>query len=217
MPVDYNNFSKTFAASRKNMKWEEVEYFFNSLKQEDSILDIWCGSGRLLESYQNHFWKLPDWYLWVDLSQWLLDEARKTFPDYEFVQGNMLDIEKISQHKKFDAIFLIASFHHLDDISQREELMKNLKKLLTGSWKIYMTNWALESAVHKEKYKDSFISGSENRFWSKDFNIKFWKFDRYYHCFSVDELEYLAESAGLKVEENRLFDSGKNFVTILSK
>lgn len=216
MPVDYNNFSKTFAASRKNMKWEEVEYFFSTLNLQDDILDIWCGSWRLLELYQNHFWKLPDSYLGVDLSQWLLDEAKKSFPNYDFIQANMLDIADVTQGKKFNNIFLIASFHHLDSISDREKLLKSLKKLLTESWKIYMTNWALESSVHKEKYQDSYVIWSENSFWSKDFNIKFWKFDRYYHCFSLQELEYLAESAGLKIEENRLFDSEKNFVTILS-
>jgi hypothetical protein len=25
--VDYNNISRDFAKSRKNMKWEEIEYF----------------------------------------------------------------------------------------------------------------------------------------------------------------------------------------------
>jgi hypothetical protein len=28
--VDYNNFAKEFAKSRKNMKWEEIDYFLTS-------------------------------------------------------------------------------------------------------------------------------------------------------------------------------------------
>jgi hypothetical protein len=42
MTVNYNNFSKTFSQSRKNMKWEEIEYFLETLqnKQDITILDV---------------------------------------------------------------------------------------------------------------------------------------------------------------------------------
>jgi hypothetical protein len=32
MSVDYNNFAKTFSKSRKNMKWEEIDYFLSFLE-----------------------------------------------------------------------------------------------------------------------------------------------------------------------------------------
>ncbi|MGB2110948.1 MAG: hypothetical protein ACPHY8_03510 [Patescibacteria group bacterium] len=40
--VDYNNFAKTFSKSRKNMKWEEMEYFLEKLNINNStkILDV---------------------------------------------------------------------------------------------------------------------------------------------------------------------------------
>jgi hypothetical protein len=40
--VDYNKFAKTFAQSRRNMKWQEMEYFLNILNfnNENRILDI---------------------------------------------------------------------------------------------------------------------------------------------------------------------------------
>jgi|TARA_Y100001960_G_C14656601_1_gene818646 cyclopropane fatty-acyl-phospholipid synthase-like methyltransferase len=48
--VDYNKFAKTFAQSRRNMKWLEMEYFLNILgfSNQKRILDIGCGSGRFL-------------------------------------------------------------------------------------------------------------------------------------------------------------------------
>ena len=42
MSVDYNNFAKTFSSSRKNMKWEEIDFFMELIKEKKSlnILDI---------------------------------------------------------------------------------------------------------------------------------------------------------------------------------
>lgn len=80
-----------------------------------------------------------------------------------------------------------------------------------------MTNWALDSDLNQIKYNESKIIWSENRFASSDYTIKFWEFDRFYHCFSLSELEYLAEKSGLKIKENRLFENQKNYITILEK
>lgn len=55
MIVDYNKIAEKFASSRKDMKWEELEYFFSLLSPEESILDIACGSGRFLEQYKIYF------------------------------------------------------------------------------------------------------------------------------------------------------------------
>ncbi len=217
MNVNYNTFAKSFAASRKNMKWEEIEYFL-SILERGSILDIWCGSGRLLEAFQQHFWSIPDEYIWVDLSSGLLDEARKAFPKSDFREGNMLDIDTIVwKSTKFKNIFLIASFHHLRTLEEREELIQKLYILLEQWGSIYMTNWALDSEKNIQKYWASQILNSENNFWSSDFNIKFWESERFYHSFTLSELDNLVKSAGFDVTENRLFESKKNTITILQK
>jgi len=218
MPVDYNIFAKSFAKSRKNMNWEEIEYFFSFLTWiDDEILDIGCGSGRFLELYRKCFWHLPHKYLWVDLSQWLLDEAKKMFPDQKFIQWNMLDINWIIEEESFNNIFLIASFHHLENIEDRVKVLQQLKHILKNNGKIYMTNWALESPLNYERYVSDAIEGSRNTFWSQDFTIYFWNSPRYYHGFSLWELQYLAEKSGFKVWENKLFDTQKNFITIFKK
>lgn len=216
MTTDYNNFSKTFSSSRKNMKWEELECFFSQLG-EWNILDIWCGSGRLLEQYNLYFQKLPEKYLWVDMSEWLIIEAQKSFQNHNFTLWNMLDIQEIVWEKKYKNIFLIASFHHLESLEEREEMMKIFSYICEEWWTIYMTNWALESPLNLEKYKKSKILESENKFGSSDFSIKIWKFQRFYHSFNISELEYLAKNSGFNIIENRLFDNGRNIITILQK
>jgi len=217
MNVNYNNFAKTFSESRKNMKWEELEYFFWIMNRQATILDVWCGSGRFLQQYKKHFWVFPQDYLWVDLSSWLLEEAKKSFPQVSFMQADMLELEEVLWWKKFENIFFIASFHHLDTIEKREKVLRKLYDFLSPEGKIYMTNWALESSLNKDKYADSKREGSENKFNSSDFDIKIWSSQRYYHSFSLSELEYLAKNTGFDILENRVFDSERNIITIFKK
>jgi SAM-dependent methyltransferase len=216
MPTNYNTFAKTFSKSRKNMKWEELEYFF-SLLQQGSILDIWCGSGRLLEQYQVFFNSEVESYFWIDMSKWLIDEAKISFPNKDFAVWNMLDILDILWENTYENIFLIASFHHLETLSEREKMIQKLYRACEPGGKVFMTNWALESWEHLEKYKYAKILNSENRFGSSDFNVKFWKYDRFYHNFLWAELEYLSWVWGFTIIENRLFDNKKNIITMLQK
>jgi SAM-dependent methyltransferase len=216
MTVDYNNFAKTFSNSRKNMKWEEIEYFLSFLDWQKNIeiLDVWCWNGRFLAFLKEKKINYKK-YLWIDLSKWLLEEAKKNHIENDFLELNMLDLDKIWE--KFDYIFFIASFHHLDSLENRLKVLKKAKNLLKENWKIFMTNWALNSELNEEKYKNSQIKNSKNTFWGLDYNIKIWKFDRYYHCFSLEELEYLAKKTWLKIKENRLFENNRNFVSIFEK
>jgi SAM-dependent methyltransferase len=231
------------------MKWEEIEYFlekYSSFLPWKKILDVWCGSWRLLEHFINAWIKDLD-YTWIDASSWMIEEAKKNFSNERFLVWDMLDLENIIPPPSlplageesnsppargesrwieftqeivpwgieggFDFIFFIASFHHLDSLEKRERLMSNLKNILNKNWIVFMTNWALKSEVNFEKYKDDEIKNSQNQFWALDFNIKFWEYLRYYHCFSLEELEYLIKKPWFQIIENRLFDSKKNFIS----
>ena len=222
MSVDYNKFAKTFSNSRKNMKWKEIDYFLNNYlknKKEISILDVGCWNGRFLNHLKQFLianWNLEEFnYLWVDLSEWLLEEAKKNHSENDFLKLDMLDLDRLKN--KFDYIFFIASFHHLDSIEKRLEVLKKAKNLLKQNWKIFIINWALNSKLNKEKYLDSIIKDSENQFWWLDYLIKIGKFNRYYHCFSLKELEFLFKQAWIKIIENKIFDNNRNFISILEK
>jgi len=58
----------------------------------------------------------------------MLNSAKNSFPDKEFLELNMLNIDKIN--KLFNNIFFIASFHHLDNLENREEVLKKAYNLL---------------------------------------------------------------------------------------
>jgi hypothetical protein len=100
-------------------------------------------------------------------------------------------------------------------VEERIKVLENLKKIVLPWSYIFMTHWALESNINKEKYTHSIIENSQNEFWSKDFNIKIWEFERFYHCFSLQELKYLFEKTGYEIIENRLFENERNFISII--
>lgn len=217
MDVDYNNFAKTFSISRNKLKWEEIDYFLDKILKNNKkidILDVACWNWRLVWEILSKKIKLWD-YLWIDLSIWLLNEAREKYRLFNFLELNMLDLDKIN--KKYDIIFYIASFHHLDNYENRLSVLKKAYDLLKKWWMIFMTNWALNSSLNYDKYKKSIINWSINKFWSIDYNIKIGRFTRYYHCFTLEELNNLFLNSNFKILENRLFENNKNFVSILTK
>ena len=205
------------------MKWEEIEYFLQKYAPFWDVLDVGCGNGRLFWELKNqkphlaspYKWeeKLSSSYLWIDASEKLLEEAKSIH--WNFFQ--LLDMRKLCRfsNDSFDNIFFIASFHHLEKIEERIQVLQNIKNLLKSWGKVFFTNWALESSINFEKYSQSKISWSENEFWGTDFQIKIGDFQRYYHSFTLRELEYLSREAWFEVIENRLFETEKNFITIL--
>jgi len=217
--VNYDNIAADFSKSRKNMKWEEVNYFISSYLnnfENKNFLDIWCWSGRLLEQFSDIFDIEKINYLWVDLSSLMIDEAKKSYKNKNFLVLDMTFIDKI-ENKKFDFIFFIASFHHLQTLEERIEVLQKAKDLLNKDWIIFMTNWYLNSSINDEKYKNDIIENSENKFWSIDYNIYFSEYPRFYHSFSLDELKYLFENTWFEILENRAFETQKNFVSIIKK
>jgi len=210
----YDAFAKTFSSSRKNMKWWEIEYFLDFVHQSDSdvsLLDVWCGNGRLLDSIQ----KKDIQYLWIDSSSWLLDQAKKLHPNHRFLHLDMCDIDTLED--QYDFIFFIASFHHLDTPKKREKVLSGVEKLLKKDWLLFMTNWALDSEINTKKYSKSQIPNTVNSHGWTDYSIKLGEHTRYYHCFSLEELEYHIQNSWLILQENRLFENKKNFITIAKK
>ena len=214
--VDYNNFAKTFSNSRKSMKWEEIEYFLSFLewKKDLKVLDIWCGNWRLLWELKNKKLDLKD-YLGVDLSSWLLEEAKKLHTNNEFLELNMLNLDTL--HNNYNVIFLIASFHHLMNFDDRLKTLRHVFNLLDYWAMVFMTNWSLNSELNKKRYNEAIISWSENKFWSLDYNIKLWWNDRYYHSFDLKELEFLFSEVWFEIIENKEFDNKRNFISIIKK
>lgn len=215
--VNYDNIASWFAQSRKNMKWEEIEYFLEKYEEEingKTLLDIGCGSWRLLEHFIENLDDLDIDYYGVDSSKGMVKEAKNNFWFADFFVLDMTHIDTF--HKKnIECAFFIASFHHLQTSQEREEVLIKLKTILVPWSYVFLTNWALDSQVNIEKYSQNIIPDSQNQWGWKDYAIPFWEYVRFYHWFSLSELEHIFQITGFEIVENRLFDTGKNFISII--
>jgi ubiquinone/menaquinone biosynthesis C-methylase UbiE len=62
------------------------------------------------------------------LSSGLLEEARKDYADFEFIELNMLNLDIIDS--QFTDIFFYASFHHLQNIEDRKTVLQKTYDVL---------------------------------------------------------------------------------------
>lgn len=96
----------------------------------------------------------------------------------------------LSIHGSFEAIFFIASFHHLSTREDRISVLSQTKKLLSNTGEIIMINWNL-THPSQSKYQTSKIR--EYADGSADFDVKIGTHGRFYHSFSHEEYMSLAE------------------------
>ncbi len=208
--MSYDAFATTFSNSRKNLHWPELEYIIADMiaHGSTSVLDIGCGNGRFIEQslgsglFMKH-------YFWIDSSSWMIWEAEKLYPTDEFYNFDVCSMQSfvyVKWMQKYNSILLLASFHHLESQEERIQVLENTKKLLKPNGRIYMTNWNLRDQA---KYETSHR-------WDGDYDIKIGAYSRYYHGFTVDELAGLFEDTGYRVIENRIFDGGRNIVSIIT-
>ena len=72
-----------------------------------------------------------------------------------------------------------------------------------------MTNWNLMSESNFLRYEKGYQGNG-------DFQIKIGVHNRYYHGFTLEEFENLFQENGFNVLENRVFEDGRNLVSIIS-
>lgn len=204
---DYNDFAKTFSKSRKNLKWQELDTIIRDILVEKyaSILDVGAGNGRFLEFFRRHH---PDFcveYLGVDSSSQMIQEARDLYVKHDFLVSPMQDVTFECIGKRYDAIVFLASFHHLRTEEERIQVLENFRHLLAQNGKIYMTNWNL---LEQERYTPAHLGNG-------DFSIKIGEYSRYYHGFSLEELENIFLLCGYTILEHRIFEGGRNIFSVL--
>lgn len=200
---NYQEIANDFDITRQKEIWPEIREFANKVEDNNSVLDLGCGNGRLLEALQDK--KIN--YLGLDSSSELVKIAQNNYPEYKFVVGDLLNLETISE-REFDFIFCLATWQHIPSQGLRLEALKQMAAKLKIGGTLIISNWNLWS---NKKYYRMLCKN----YWLKiigknqlDFNdlIFPWKNSRgevismrYYHAFTKTELKKLAHLADLKI------------------
>ena len=107
---DYNEIAIEFSRSRQKF-WPELKFLYDFVKENEKILDVGCGNGRLYEFLAP---KKPR-YFGIDFSEKLIALAKKRYkernPKPIFLTGNALSLPFSSDF--FDKVFAIAFLHHI--------------------------------------------------------------------------------------------------------
>lgn len=215
----YNTIAKFFDKTRKYL-WDDLKPLKKYTKAGDRVLDIGCGTGRLYQLFE----EIQDTsYFGIDQSEGQIELAKENYTEGSFQVMEMTELDFADN--EFDLIFCIATFNHLPDEETRLKSLSEMKRVLKPNGKVIMTNWNLFSksvgkVVQKGKFKKE----------GQEFIVPWMNSqgevlgERYYHGFTLGELEDLFNKVGFNIEQNYYSKKAKhvssaeghNIVTIVS-
>lgn len=188
----YDTFAAEFSETRDHL-WEESEIFRALIASEAEVLDAGCGNGRNIALFESAGARVTA----IDTSEKLLDIAEERNPHATILHGKLENLP--CKHATFDAVFAIASLHHLPDHRARHkafcEALRVLKPngIFAGSvWNLQQERFAKERASARKR--SQFFP-----WWSAEDLVIPWgkrKLPRFYHAFSPESLQQYLQTAG---------------------
>lgn len=182
-----------------------MKKFVEYMKDGWKVLDLGCGNGRLINSLDE---KKVD-YLGIDSSDELVKIAREKFPKNKF---EMMNMESLSlPDDKLDAVFSIASLHHMPNIKSRLLALSEACRVLNKNGYLFITVWNL----WQPKYRKYIWKNLSNMIFKRSrthFGDTFipWKdsarnvlAERYYFAYTLNGLKKDLKSTGFEIVELR--------------
>jgi len=207
----YDRFGEQFSATRQRLQ-PGVKRILDSLKGDESVLDLGCGNGEFARELAAREHRGP--YLGLDFSLPLLRDAEKT-PHASFREVDLARLSAISNQLSVDGgwslITAFAVLHHIPSDELRLDILKTVHKLLKKNGHFILSNWQF---LNSEKLKARIQPWSKVDLADKDVDDGDYLLDwrsggeglRYVHQFSAEELHWLAEQAGMRVSESFFSD-----------
>ncbi len=128
MPGVYERRAEQFDAQRTKNLFEKpmLDRFLSQLTPGGTVADIGCGAGEPIAGYI-----LDEGFdlIGVDASQAMLELARDRFPDIDFRQGDMRELELGCQ---VDGLISWDAFFHLSQDEQRDALPRFARHVRPG-------------------------------------------------------------------------------------
>jgi adenylate cyclase len=211
----YNQEAIKYSQTRKKHRNDFsilAEAIKNHPKENITIVELWCGSGRFLE----HLWEISDKkisYLGIDISENLLNEAKKIqVPKnikVKFICQDMLYYISECEQESVDIFVWIASFQHL--ITKRDRFLaaKYMYRWLSYEGLVLMSNRSFSSRMIK-KHRLTLLKSIVKKIFYPNKNERNnlmipWKsehltYKRFYHLFTKDELKNIFNHSGFIIK-----------------
>lgn len=163
LTIDGHSISKTgmFTMEKWGFFIKEIKCNIDyDEKKQYSILEIGCGAGALLKSFENNS-KIAG----IDMSAKMIDIAKKALPD-----GNLLNCEAINmpyQNKEFDLILSHSCFQYFENLDYFEQVISKISNCIKVNGKIALTD------IFNEEEKEKYISYRIQQIGKKKYDLQY--------------------------------------------
>ncbi len=133
----YNEIAHDFSKTRQG-KLQELEPLTQLVKNNDRVLDVGSGSGRLFEVFGNRdieFYGIDSGAEMIKICQ----EKFKALPRVHFEVADLLSTRFPNNY--FNAIYAVATLHHIPSRLLRIKALQEFHRMLKPGGKLIMTNW----------------------------------------------------------------------------
>jgi len=168
----YDKIADHFNHSRQRI-WGSVKIFIDSLKPNSDVLELGCGNGKNMLHRQDINISGID----ISAQQIRICKSKQL----DVAQGCITDLK--FGDNSFDNMLCIATYHHLDNDSDRQKSLKEMYRCLRPGGTILITVWAMEQP---EDSTFHFTKADELVPWNSkdDGNV----YLRYYHIYNKGDL-----------------------------
>ena len=176
----YNLIAEDWHRDHSDDDWwiEGTDAFIRALPDNSRVLDVGCGSGVKSEYLIAHGLDVVG----IDVSDRLLDIARREVPEGDFRELSMTDLDRLPD--AFDGVFAQASLLHIPRKDAGETVKKMSDRLVPGGLLYLAVKEAREGKPEEEIAREN------------DYG---YEYERFFSYFRMDELERYLLDAGLTV------------------
>ena len=183
--IVYDKIASEFSNTRAN-QWPFIDRFMETVPKGNKILDIGWGNGRNM--------CYPDYeFSGVDISSEFVKICCDRGLDVK--KGTMTELP--FENNSFDVILSIASFHHLNNESNRNKALQEMKRVLQPGGIVLLYVWSKNQPRKTkrtfENYGDVLVPWKSN-----DGKI----YNRYYYIFQIEEIKELIEKNGFVIQKH---------------